>query len=53
MNGYQWKKKDKLVIVGSYLEVECLNKKWTPGNLPECISKTIWAELWLSPGCDS
>ena len=36
-NGYKWKENEKLVIVGLYLEVECLNKKWTPKNLPDCI----------------
>ena len=40
-NGYEWwhTVKGKQQRIWPYLEVECLNKKWSIGTLPECISK--------------
>lgn len=33
-NGYQWKNGQ-----WPYLEMECLNRKWSPKLLPECVRK--------------
>ena len=38
-NGFKWEEEDNLEIVGLYLQMECLNKKWTPKNLPACVRK--------------
>ena len=36
-NGFQWEGGQ-----WPYLEMECLNKKWAPKQLPSCVSKYTW-----------
>ena len=40
-NGFKWEEKNNLELVGLYLQMECLNKKWTPKKLPPCVRKCI------------
>ena len=35
-NGYEWPGNR-----WPYLEMECLNKKWAPAALPECVRKLL------------
>ena len=42
-NGYEWPNK-----VWPYLEMECLNRKWAPAALPECVREYSLSRLLCS-----